>query len=159
MPWALFCFFATLLLAFGSCGEFPKDLSGATDRIRERGEIRVGLIESPPYVIRTEGEPQGVEVDAIRRFAESQNVRPVWQWGGEERLMTELEYSNLEIVAGGLTDKNPWKKSVGITAPYSARHVFAVPPGDNQLVKRLDEFMSAIRPEVETAIIEGEMAK
>src|SRR3954468_18388754 len=120
-------FLAALIFATGvSCSRLPKDQNGAMDRIRSSGEIRVGLSEEEPFVkLSDEAEPTGVEVEIIKRFAESLGARPVWTRGGEERLVNALKHFQLDIVAGGMTASTPWSKHVGITAPYRHDQVFA----------------------------------
>jgi hypothetical protein len=96
-----------------------------------------------------------VEVDAIKSFAESQNAHPVWTWGGEQKLMKQLEHFQMDLVAGGLQKSTPWKSYVGLSSPYIEEQVIATPPGENQLIKRLDEFMSENKSQVETALEEA----
>jgi len=44
--------------------------------------MRVGLVEHPPWVVRTNGEPRGVEVELVRQFANGLGTTPEWHWGG-----------------------------------------------------------------------------
>ncbi|MFL6466690.1 MAG: substrate-binding periplasmic protein [Pyrinomonadaceae bacterium] len=217
-PVAATLIFALSLIGF-SCGELPKDQHGTVDAIARTGRMRIGLIENPPWVIRTNGEPSGAEVELMRQFASQMGAEPEWHWGGDEDLFGALEMFELDAVAGGISDKTPWSKRIGITRYYfrenfdvgvptgapiddvkgktiavsdrrlaglitheggtpvmvaSLRdlpqglpvaaadwqlaqigltkggsdlhyddHVIAVPPGENQLVKRLEEFLSA----------------
>jgi polar amino acid transport system substrate-binding protein len=140
---------ASLLLSTAACDSLPKDQKGTMERIRSTGEIRVGLSEQDPFVTTRDGEPAGVEVEILKRFAESLNARPVWSYGGEERLIKSLEHFDLDIVAGGLTKKTPWKKYVGTTGVYRDEQVFAVPPGENELVRRLDDYTFTHKSEIE----------
>jgi membrane-bound lytic murein transglycosylase MltF len=149
----LLVFVLPSLLSF-SCDDLPRDQTGAMDRIRQTHEIRVGLVENPPFVIRDGGEPRGVEVEAIKKFAESVNARPVWNWGGEERLMPALEHFEMDIVAGGVHATTAWNKRVGLTAPYVQEQVLAIPPGENELLRRLDAFMHSHKDEIETMLAE-----
>lgn len=101
-----------------SCAELPKDQSGTTDGIRKTGRIRVGLIENPPWVIRTDGEPAGAEVELMNQFASELGAVPDWHWGGEENLLGALEKYELDAVVGGISDQTPWSKRVGLTRYY-----------------------------------------
>ena len=213
--------FASFIFAL-SCDDLPRDQSGTFDGIKRSGRMRVGLIENPPWVIRTGGEPAGAEVDMIRQFASETGATPEWHWGGEEKSLGALEKYELDLVIGGLSDQTPWYKRVGLTKQYfeekidigvptgqslpdklegqqiavsdarvagfvreegavpvetedlksgrlvaapewqlaklglspsrnelhSDRHVVAVPPGENQLVKRLEEFLSKQRDQI-----------
>jgi len=173
-------------------------------------------VEHAPWVVRTTGEPAGVEVDLVRQFAGSLGTTPEWHWGGEQEQLEALQDYQLDLVIGGFTDRTPWRKYVGLTSAYftetyrvgvqgppplesvkgaqvailrgepaaaeleqkgavvvrvddlsqvtgavaapdwqleqlgrtgtnieldSVKHVFAVPPGENGFLKRLDEFL------------------
>src|SRR4051812_31016592 len=151
---ALIVFILPSVMSF-SCDDLPRDQKGTVDRIAQTHELRVGLVENPPFVVRDGDEPRGVEVDAIKSFAESQNAHPVWTWGGEQKLMKQLEHYQMDLVAGGLQKSTPWKSYVGLSSPYIEDQVIATPPGENQLIKRLDEFMSQNKSEVQTALEEA----
>jgi polar amino acid transport system substrate-binding protein len=105
------------LVAGAGCGRLPKDPEGTLDRV-QGGAIRVGLVEAPPWVVRTEGEPAGAEVELIRRLAADLGATPQWVWGGEQAHLEALERFELDVVAGGLTDDTPWDKRVGLTDSY-----------------------------------------
>ena len=213
---AIFIFI--LIIPALSCEDLPRDQKETTRRITQSGKLRVGLIENPPWVIRTMDEPKGAEVELVRQFASEIGAKPEWTWGGEEKLLGALENYELDLVAGGLSDKTPWKNRIGMTGQFfketfdvgtrpngasvkdlkdreivvndsrtagfvrekdalpvqtdelsgsdgrlvaaptweleklglsptgndlhTDRHIVATPPGENQLVKRLDEFFS-----------------
>jgi polar amino acid transport system substrate-binding protein len=80
--------------------------------------LRVGLVEDPPWVVRTAGEPEGAEVELARRFARELGATPEWDWGGEQQHMEALEQFQLDLVVGGITEKTPWNKQVGLTRGY-----------------------------------------
>ncbi|HJQ30873.1 MAG TPA: transporter substrate-binding domain-containing protein [Pyrinomonadaceae bacterium] len=222
-----------LCLLATACGELPRDPEGALGRVRG-GRLRVGLVEHPPWVVRTEGEPSGAEVELVRRLAAELNARPEWHWGGEQRQMEALERFELDLVVGGITKSTPWSKYVGLTGPYfeetyavgfpgsptppkslkgvevavrggdpaayylskegatvsrvssltpvsgpvaaptweldglglvasdkelhTEKHVWAVPPGENGWIKRLEEFLSRERPQVK-GLLQKESAR
>jgi polar amino acid transport system substrate-binding protein len=100
-----------------SCAGLPRDPEGTLRRV-QGGRLRVGLVEHPPWVVRTAGEPAGVEVELVRRFAAELNATPEWHWGGEQRHMEALERFELDLVVGGVTKSTPWSKYVGLTGPY-----------------------------------------
>jgi polar amino acid transport system substrate-binding protein len=119
---------AVALLAAG-CTSLPRDPKGTVDRVRG-GTLRVGLIEAPPWVVRTGGEPAGAEVELVRRLAAELDAEPQWIWGGSQPHLEALERFELDLVAGGLTDDTPWAKRVGLTGPYfDERIVVGVPAG------------------------------
>jgi len=151
---SLVIFVLPSLMSF-SCDSLPMDQKGTVQRIAETHELRVGLVENPPFVVRDGDEPRGVEVEAIKSFAESQNAHPVWTWGGEQKLMKQLEHYEMDLVAGGLKKDTPWKSYVGMTDTYTGTEVIATPPGENQLIKRLDQFLADNRPEIEARLTEA----
>jgi polar amino acid transport system substrate-binding protein len=118
-----------LLLMTTGCGHssLPRDPEKTLERVRG-GELRVGLVEHPPWVIRTSGEPAGAEVALVRELAQEQNAKPQWHWGGEQQHLEALERYELDLVIGGLTKETPWSKTIGLTTSYyDNRIVIGVP--------------------------------
>jgi polar amino acid transport system substrate-binding protein len=99
------------------CNDLPRDPK-ETSRHAQGGHLRVGLVEHTPWVIRTDGEPAGAEVELVRRFAAELGATPDWHWGGEQQQMEALEHYQLDLVVGGVTDETPWSKYVGLTSSY-----------------------------------------
>jgi polar amino acid transport system substrate-binding protein len=118
-----------LALSIFGCTSLPRDPKETLRQIHSR-PVRVGLVEHPPWVVRTNGEPAGVEVDLIRNFASELGTTTDWHWGGEQEQLEALQHYQLDVVIGGLTDRTPWAKYVGLTSPYfkETYHV-AIPPG------------------------------
>jgi len=114
--WRLVVIVTSCLLT-PACADFPRDPEGTLQRV-QGGRLRVGLVESAPWVVRTEGEPAGAEVELVRRFAAELHASPEWHWGGEQRHMEALEHFELDLVVGGITKSTPWAKYVGLTGPY-----------------------------------------
>jgi polar amino acid transport system substrate-binding protein len=221
-----------LSLVHAGCGSLPRDPKETLRQLPSR-PVRVGLVEHPPWVVRTSGEPAGVEVELIRNFASQLGTTTDWHWGGEQEQLEALEHYQLDIVIGGFTDQTPWAKYVGLTGPYfeetykvatpagsrlqniegaevyvrkgeavaaivkrkgarviavddlgqtngavaapdweieqlgltstdeeleSFKHVIAVPPGENALIKRLDEFLQSKRFEIKN-LLQQQVAK
>jgi polar amino acid transport system substrate-binding protein len=220
-----------LVLSF-SCTSLPRDPKETLRQLQSR-PIRVGLVEHAPWVVRNGAEPAGVEVDLIRNFASELGTTADWHWGGEQEQLEALQHYQLDLVVGGLTDRTPWSKYVGLTSPYfeetyrvaippnsqlqnikgaevtvekgdavaaalekkgarvirvdelsqvngpvaapewqleqmnlksmdeeldSLKHVIAVPPGENALLKRLDEFLYKKRFEIKN-LLQQQVAK
>lgn len=113
-----------------ACGSLPRDPQKTLARAQANGRLRVGLVEHPPWVVRTQGEPAGAEVELIRGFCSRIGATPEWVWGGEQEHMEALEHYQLDAVVGGLTSKTAWSKYVGLTATYfEDRIIVAVPAG------------------------------
>lgn len=117
-------------LASTGCDRLPRDPKKTTERVQQQHVVRVGVAENPPWVIRKAGEPEGVEVELIRNFANSLGATPKWFWGGEQTHMEALEQFELDVVISGLDAKTPWSKQVGLTSPYfDERFVVGIPSG------------------------------
>lgn len=145
----------TLLAAYG-CGALPRDPEGTLNRIEHQHHLRIGLVENPPWVIRSAGEPLGIEPQMVRDLAASLGASPQWHWGSEQEHMEALDAYELDLVIGGIESSTPWSKKVGLTRPYlqeqdapgaesrkkrTRSHVIATPPGENAWLKRLQEFL------------------
>ncbi|HKG58903.1 MAG TPA: transporter substrate-binding domain-containing protein [Pyrinomonadaceae bacterium] len=118
-----------VLGAIISCSNLPRDPKQTLRRVQTQ-PMRVGLIEHPPWVIRANGEPRGVEVELVRQFANELGTTPEWHWGGAQQQMEALEHYGLDLVIGGFTSRSPWKDYVGFTAPYFEESIrVAAPPG------------------------------
>lgn len=119
----------TLCALAAGCASLPRDPEGTLRRV-QGGRLRVGLVEHPPWVVRTSNEPEGAEVELARRFAAELNATPEWHWGNEGQHMEALEHFELDLVVGGITDKTAWAKYVGLTAPYFEEAIMVgVPQG------------------------------
>jgi polar amino acid transport system substrate-binding protein len=115
---------AALLLA--GCG-IPRDPESTLDRVRG-GTLRVGITESEPWTRLEAGQPGGVEVELVRRFATELGARVEWADGSEADLIAALEVRELDLVVGGLTADTPWQTKAAITRSYATtRMVVAVP--------------------------------
>ncbi|HEV2774220.1 MAG TPA: transporter substrate-binding domain-containing protein [Solirubrobacteraceae bacterium] len=95
------------------------------------GTMRVGVTESDPWVdLADPDDPQGVEPQLIRRFADRLNAEIEWVEGSEEELMGALKEGQLDLVVGGLTKKTPWMKEAALTWTYlKTRLLVGAPPG------------------------------
>lgn len=151
--------FALLLLVLSlapltACERFPIDPERSLEQALERGSLRIGLSEAPPWVTRDGDSPGGVEVELIERFAAGLGVTPDWRWGPIEGHAHALERYELDLVAGGVTRKNPWTKRAGATRPYYQEHVVLVAPGENALLVRLERHLLRPPSEIEALLAE-----
>ena len=143
-----------LCASIAGCGSLPRDPEGTLQRVRG-GRLRVGLVEHPPWVVRTSGEPAGAEVELVRQFAEQIGATPEWFWGGEQQHMEALKRFELDLVIGGLTNDTPWSKEVGLTSPYfEDRIVVGVPALMPPLKDVAGAKIAAKRGEVVAAYLE-----
>lgn len=108
-----------LIIMVSTCAtcNLPRDPEGTLERARG-ARVRVGLVENEPWVKRVNGEPAGVEVELVRRFAAELNATPEWFWGNEQGHVEALKRFELDLVVGGFTESTPWRKDVGLTNSY-----------------------------------------
>lgn len=101
-----------------ACDRYPRDPAGTLERVNG-GTLRVGVIERPPWTIRTSGEPEGAEPELVRGFAADVHAKHVaWVPGAAEDLLGALERRDLDLVIGGLAADDPWTKRIGPTRAY-----------------------------------------
>jgi polar amino acid transport system substrate-binding protein len=147
LPLARAAVVLALIIAAAAAGcQFPRDPDGTLDRV-EGGVMRVGVTASDPWVeLDGRGRPTGgVEVELLRRLARELDARIAWTDGSEEELVNGLKEGDLDIVAGGITNKTRWKKDVPPTRPYvrheGDKHVMLVAPGENAWMVRVERFL------------------
>lgn len=120
---------ALAALALAACTSPPADVEGTLNRI-EGGTIRVGITGNEPWTIVTGAEPDGVEVEIVKRLAGELGAEIAWFEGSEERLFAALKVGMLDLVIGGFGAKNPYAAEVALTHPYlTTQVVVAVPAG------------------------------
>jgi polar amino acid transport system substrate-binding protein len=139
------------LLLAGCAGHYPADPHGTLDRVTG-GVLRVGASHNEPFVSVEGPEPSGREVELVQQYATALDADVEWTVDGEEELVDQLEHGQLDLVVGGLTNRTPWKKKVGLTRPYTTttdefgrqeKHVMAVRKGENAFLLELDEFLQS----------------
>lgn len=124
-----------------ACGGVPRDPQGTLEHVRG-GALVVGASESPPWLERSGQGAVGPEAELVYGFAESLGAEVRWRWGPLEDHLAALEEFEVDLVAGGLTDRTPWQGRVGLTRPWiergDRRGVLAVAPGENGFLTALD---------------------
>ncbi len=96
---------------------YPKDIEHSMERIQD-GVLEVGLTENPPWVIRREDGPAGLEPEIIRSLAEQLNSEVHWHWDSEDDLLAALQHRQLDLVIGGLTKRSRLSSQAALTRPY-----------------------------------------
>lgn len=98
-----------VLLAISLAGcdlDFPRDPEGTLDRVLDTGRMRVALVDNPPWVVVADGaDPAGVEVAAIRAFAETLGVDVEWQRTAGFEAFEALANDRFDLAIGGFTRK------------------------------------------------------
>lgn len=147
------------LLVVAGCGDMPRDPQDSLERALERGSLRVGVVDNPPWVIERESGPAGgVEGAIAAAFAADLGLSVEWYPGSSEMMFEALRKFEVDLVIGGFSKSNPWSKYVGFTLPYYSGHenvgakpedsrvervdhVLAAPPGENAFIMRLEQFL------------------
>ncbi len=139
-----------LVLALTGCaGHYPADPHGTLERVTG-SVLRVGVSHHEPFASVKGPVPSGREVQLVQQYATTLDAEVAWTADGEEELVDQLEHGQLDMMIGGLTDRTPWKKKVGLTRPYTQttdefgrteKHVMAVRQGENAFLLDLDEFL------------------
>jgi polar amino acid transport system substrate-binding protein len=141
--WSLLAIVAALLC---SC-QFPRDTEGTLDRVRG-GVMRVGVTHVEPWVKLEGGEPAGVEVELLQRFAQTLGARVEWVEGSESELMEALHGRQLDVVIAGLTRRSEWQRVAALTRPFVTYQVVIAAP-DRATAERLSEDLGGERIAVE----------
>jgi hypothetical protein len=103
---------ALLALLAGGCGEFPRDPNHTLSQVRQQRNFRVGLM----------GGEEGAGREAaslVARISRQTGASPQVVQGAAERLLTELENGQLEVVIGSFDKKTPWRARVTIGPPLA----------------------------------------
>lgn len=149
-----FLFLLSLLGLFG-CDNFPRDPDKSFVKAAFT-TLKVGVIDSPPWVVRIDDQLIGFEVELVQAFALDRGLKIEWVTEGAEKTFHMLANKDIQMVIGGLTEFNPWGKRVAFTRPYfiegcwpqldckktKRQHVIAVPQGENRLLMELESFLA-----------------
>ena len=146
-----FVVLAVMVGFVGCTNHFPADPDNTLDRV-SGGLLRVGVSHEPPWtdISASEDDPGGIEAQLITDYANSINADVEWHHSGEEKLITMLAESELDVVVGGLTDQSPWESDAALTTSYAEslgvdgstmKHVMAVPMGENAFMTSLEAFL------------------
>ena len=94
------------------------------------GVLDVGVTENPPWVIRTDGEAQGLEPEIVRSLADQLSAEVRWHWGTESELLRALRQFQLDLVIGGIAKNNWVSMAAAPTKPYvKVRSTVGFPEG------------------------------
>ncbi|MCW5695577.1 MAG: transporter substrate-binding domain-containing protein [Bauldia sp.] len=138
-----------LVAVLAACDRFPADPDGTTERVRG-GELRVGAMHAPPFVVLTADGPTGAEAAIAAALADELEAGITWVEGGPDALLAALEDRALDLVIGGVTADTPWSEQVALTRPYlraddapdGKDHVLALPPGENRWLMTVERFLA-----------------
>jgi ABC-type amino acid transport substrate-binding protein len=130
--------------------DLPRDARGTLRRV-SNGQMKVGVVNAPPWVIDSSDGAHGTEGDLIRQLAAELNAEIVWVRQPESALMEAAHDGRVDLVIAGLKDDLPWRTEVAFSRPYltekidgrTVRHVVAAPPGENAWLVRIDRVLYA----------------
>ena len=108
------CCLLLALIASAGCGDIPKDQARTLDRVRAEGRLKVGLAGADGR------PPTAPEQSLLTRVASRTGARAEIEHGSLERLLTELEEGELDLVLGEVEKKSPWSKRVTLVKPALA---------------------------------------
>ncbi|HEY4641132.1 MAG TPA: transporter substrate-binding domain-containing protein [Thermoanaerobaculia bacterium] len=112
---------AALFLTAARC-DLPRDPRHTLDHVRAAKVLRVGVAEDRPFIVRNGEEATGIEAALITRFANEQGAHVEWIWEPQEKEFQALGKFELDLMAGGIDAKTPWKKQAAITRPVAEIH-------------------------------------
>lgn len=127
----LLVFPLSLLVPFASNAQGNGEASSRLDSVQARGELRVGITPSIPWVmVRDDGGIVGFDVDLAKRLADSLGVRTSWVIASADSLLAGLERGRYDVALGGLVVTPERRDRVGLTRPYSINRVSLLPRAD-----------------------------
>lgn len=129
-------FLATLIIS--SCDHYPKDPENSLEKALN-GTLKVGIADSPDRCMYNDGNPQGIEVDLIKGFAQSINAKVEWVPGSQEDISNLLKEYELDLGIGGFSKKTPLKRHVGLTRPYDVEKIKVAAPSVMQLPDKVKD--------------------
>lgn len=126
-----------------SCADWPRDQHGATERIRQKRVLVVGVSrgEEPSAL-------QAREKRLIEKIARRLGARVQWKPGNAHQLLQDLEELKLPIVAAEIPSDSPFGEGVGLSQPYMKDgpqhkdYCLAVAPGENRLLFLIDQIIA-----------------
>lgn len=119
---------------------YPKDPENSYMEARS-SSLKIGITPNPPFTDFNNGKAEGIEIDILRDFAHSRNLKIDFVEGSESELVERLKDYKLHILAGGFKKKTLWKREAGATVTYDKEHIFLIPKGENELLKELETFL------------------
>lgn len=118
---------ATSFLLAAAC-DVPRDPETTLQRVSGK-TMRVGVSDHEPWVVLGDGEPSGVEVEIVKRFAEEIDAEIEWVEGEVEDLASALRVREIDLLIAGLTSRSMISAEGALTHPYlTTQSVVAAPP-------------------------------
>lgn len=135
---------------------YPTDIEHTSEKIRG-GVLDVGLTENPPWVMRSDNGPAGLEPELIKELAEKLDPDVRWHWGSEGVLVQALKEHQLDLVIGGITTNSSLSELAALSKPYySSTYTVGYPEsievpasldGEHVALHPVNHFIKALRDE------------
>lgn len=132
----------SLTWLFVACANLPRDQHGATSRIRESGELVVGISAERFNSGTTEARARMLAEKVAARL----NARIVWRTGNAHQLLQDLTELKLPLVAANIPCDSPFADRIAMSQPYfkdltndETDYCLAVAPGENRLLLLVDQ--------------------
>lgn len=146
-----------VVVALAAC-DIPRDPESTLDRATE-GTLRVGVSASDPWVVLGEGEPTGVEVEIVKRFAADLGAEIEWHEGTVDELAAALHVRELDLMIAGLTSTSKITSEATLTHPYLTTQVVVAVPPDSDITEDITGVEVAVEEATDAAgILEKEDA-
>ena len=126
---------AIIILMIGllvGCDEFPRDPDDTLVTVLATGQMTVGVVDHPPWVILDDDAPPlGAEVGLVQSFADGLKVDVEWRRLSAFAALEGLEQGELDLAIGGFTQKavSPHAGAAPTYAYFSEALVVAARPG------------------------------
>jgi len=137
----------TFLIGFALAGcDLPRDPEGTLETVRG-GEMRVGVLK-----VHANAEQ---DRPIVERLAAALGSKPVYVEGDAHALFEDLKRGQIHLVIGGVPEKTPFGKELGLSKPAGSLHgaheeenrVIAVRPGENGFLLKVNEAIEAAKAE------------
>lgn len=105
---------AAAVLTLAACANYPRDIAGTLDQVRESKTLRVGYTAIRPEDRRT----------AQAFVARLERVTGATAQAGDgpaEHQLARLEDGKLDLIVGDFADDTPWLSDVAVIEPLSER--------------------------------------
>ena len=146
-----------VVVVLAAC-DIPRDPESTLDRVTE-GTLRVGVSASDPWVVLGEGEPTGVEVEIVKRFAADLGAEIEWHEGTVDELAAALHVRELDLMIAGLTSTSKITSEATLTHPYLTTQVVVAVPPDSDITEDITGVEVAVEEATDAAgILEKEDA-
>jgi hypothetical protein len=104
------------LLLLSACTDYPRDIDGTLDRVRESRELRIG--ETPILA-----KDRRLARNFVTRLARATGALPRISTAPEERQLARLEQGELDLVIGEFAEDSPWAEHAALIEPLTVRRV------------------------------------